>query len=163
MARKEKRTLPEEKKDELNMIPMIDVIFQLLIFFMLSPFKSLEGKLFSHLPKDKGLESTVVVDPIIDEVRIQLIFDKSIKSTLFTRIKIGTREFASWPALAGELASIHASQADAPRPIPFKIDPHPKVPFQSVVHVLNICQSLGIDNVEFAAKSPVTENLQSPE
>ena len=42
-----------------DMTPMIDVVFQLLIFFMLTiKFKLLEGKLSAYLPKDVGVNQT---------------------------------------------------------------------------------------------------------
>jgi len=72
MARR-RRKLPTEddRPDDLNMTPMIDVVFQLLIFFMLSMhFKEVEGKLLSQLPKDKGLAPTHVLQPELQEVRI---------------------------------------------------------------------------------------------
>ncbi len=47
------RVMDEEKPGDLNMTPMIDVVFQLLIFFMLSMhFKEIEGKLITTLPRD---------------------------------------------------------------------------------------------------------------
>ena len=72
MARRKRRKPVEETKPEaLNMTPMIDVVFQLLIFFMLSMhFKEVEGKLLSQLPKDKGLAPTNVLQPELQEVRI---------------------------------------------------------------------------------------------
>jgi biopolymer transport protein ExbD len=67
---------PEEKMPESNMTPMIDVVFQLLIFFMLSMhFKEIEGKLLSTLPKDKGLQSSAVLQPELQEIRIVLCAD----------------------------------------------------------------------------------------
>lgn len=55
------------------MTPMIDVVFQLLIFFMLSMhFKEIEGKLITTLPKDKGLANSTVISPELQEVRILL-------------------------------------------------------------------------------------------
>jgi biopolymer transport protein ExbD len=66
-----KRIPEEEKFADLNMTPMIDVVFQLLIFFMLSMhFKEIEGKLLSTLPKDKGLAPSHVLNPELQEVRI---------------------------------------------------------------------------------------------
>jgi biopolymer transport protein ExbD len=42
-----------------DMTPIIDVTFLLLIFFMCTlKFKTLEGKLLSYLPTDRGLAST---------------------------------------------------------------------------------------------------------
>ncbi len=44
---------------EMQMTPMIDIVFQLLIFFLLSAkFIALEGQLSSYLPKDRGLQSS---------------------------------------------------------------------------------------------------------
>lgn len=47
-----------EEETKLDMTPVIDVTFNLLIFFMCTlKFKTLEGKLVSYLPTDKGLSS----------------------------------------------------------------------------------------------------------
>ena len=41
---------------EMEMTPMIDVVFLLLIFFMCTlRFKTLEGKLAAYLPRDAGV------------------------------------------------------------------------------------------------------------
>jgi len=46
----------QKEKHELEMTPMIDVTFLLLIFFMCTlKFKTLEGKLAAYLPKDVGV------------------------------------------------------------------------------------------------------------
>ena len=51
--------LMEEEKCDLEMTPMIDVTFLLLIFFMCTlKFKTLEGKLSAHLPKDVGVNQS---------------------------------------------------------------------------------------------------------
>ena len=52
----------EEEGDEftLNMTPMIDVVFLMIIFFICIEFKVLESKLNAFLPTDKGSQSTVV-------------------------------------------------------------------------------------------------------
>ena len=71
MSRKRRSPPGEPRTEALNMTPMIDVVFQLLIFFMLSMhFKEVEGKLLSQLPKDKGLAPTNVLQPELQEVRI---------------------------------------------------------------------------------------------
>ena len=44
---------------KLNMTPMIDVVFQLLIFFLCTmKFKTLDQKIEAFLPKDRGLAAT---------------------------------------------------------------------------------------------------------
>jgi biopolymer transport protein ExbD len=139
---------------ELQMAPMIDVVFQLIIFFMCSiHFKSLEGKLYSYLPKDKGMSSTMVSDPILEEVRIRLIYAEN-KLPLLTRIKVGEKEFPDWDSLERHIRSI-ASSLVTPKGdvIPVKIDPDEKIPSQAVVSVLNICKKAGVQKTEFAAKT----------
>ena len=43
----------DDKFDEAPLTPMIDIVFQLLVFFMLTmQFKESEGKLLSQLPSD---------------------------------------------------------------------------------------------------------------
>lgn len=70
--RKRRKRLQEEvKPEEPPLTPFIDIIFQVLIFFMLSmKFKQKEGHLLSMLPKDKGLFATPVDSPELNEVRI---------------------------------------------------------------------------------------------
>ena len=60
-----------------DMTPMIDVVFQLLIFFMLSiKFKVLEGKLSAFLPKDVGVNTSPAVpkdkvDAVVNNLAIK--------------------------------------------------------------------------------------------
>ena len=55
MGRKRRRPLEGDNELEINMTPMIDIVFQLLIFFVLTArFIEHEGELLSYLPKDRG-------------------------------------------------------------------------------------------------------------
>jgi len=50
-----RKELKPTDPEGLNMTPMIDVVFQLLIFFMLSMhFKEIEGKLITTIPRGPG-------------------------------------------------------------------------------------------------------------
>ena len=44
---------------EMDMTPMIDVVFLMIIFFICIDFKVLESKLPAYMPKDKGSSPTV--------------------------------------------------------------------------------------------------------
>lgn len=73
MAYRRPKKLDTEKPQDPPMTSMIDVIFQLLIFFILTlKVKTVEGKLLSELPKDKGLAPNPVSQPETQEVRIVL-------------------------------------------------------------------------------------------
>jgi biopolymer transport protein ExbD len=54
-----RKTLRSGEETKMDMTPMIDVTFQLLIFFMCTiKFKTLEGKLAAYLPKDVGVNTS---------------------------------------------------------------------------------------------------------
>ena len=145
---------PEEARMELNMTPMIDVIFQLMIFFMCSiHFKSLEGKLISNLPKYAGEISSSVFIPPIEEVRIRLAYSES--SPLMARVKLGEIDFKDWNSLERHLKDLapRLVMPDGLDVIPVKIDADGNVPAQAVVNVLNICKKAGVQKTEFAAKT----------
>jgi biopolymer transport protein ExbD len=55
---------------QMDMTPVIDMSFLLIIFFICLPFKTLEGKLQAFLPTNKGINPTPQ-DPI-QEVKIQV-------------------------------------------------------------------------------------------
>ncbi len=72
--------LKEEKVGGPPLTPMIDVIFQLLIYFILTmKIKSVEGKLLSRLPKDKGPRSIPAEEPELAEVRIYICAEGDIR------------------------------------------------------------------------------------
>jgi len=57
---------------ELDMTPMIDCTFNLLIFFLCNiNFKLLEGKIPAYLPKDVGVNATPI-DKQLEKIEIQL-------------------------------------------------------------------------------------------
>lgn len=63
-----------EEEIEMEMTPMIDVTFLLLIFFMLTiKFKTLEGKLSAYLPKDVGVNTSEAVPKEKIEISIKVL------------------------------------------------------------------------------------------
>jgi len=71
MVRKRKREAEEPIKGDMT--PMIDIVFQLLIFFMLTiQFKTLEGKLAANLPKDVGVNQTDAEPKEKVEIRLKV-------------------------------------------------------------------------------------------
>lgn len=139
---------------ELNMTPMIDVIFQLIIFFMCSiHFKSLEGKLYAYGPKDKGMHPITQTDFVLAEVRIKLTYSEN--TPLMANIRVGDTDFKDLNSLEQHLKNLAPSliMPDGLDVIPVKIDADGNVPAQAVVSVLNICKKTGVQKTEFAAKS----------
>lgn len=163
---KKKVTLKVAEID-LPLVPLIDVLMQLLIFFMCgTQFRSLEGKMLSYLPKEVGIppekDQKPPPPPILDEVRIKLVYDE--QSPLGTKLfikKYGSeaKPVANWNILSKEVGNyfqqIRANKVE----MPFIIDPESKIPAQAVVYALDACRAAGVQDVRLAAKSPVDTGL----
>jgi biopolymer transport protein ExbD len=91
--------LPEPQETEMNMTPMIDIVFQLIIFFLLSlKFKTIDQRIDSQLPKDRG--PTITQRKAIDEpkVKVKLFRRNSGEASAFTRIRIDNSHTFDLPA-----------------------------------------------------------------
>jgi len=136
---------------ELEMTPMIDVTFLLLIFFLLTlKFKTLEGKLSAFLPKDVGVNSSDA-EPIEKvEITLKVIqegkrMDPQDPNKAWSGEKryqwvgreisyqIGPRKFSDLDALEKRLVELH--KADDKRPA--TIDARPGTIYGDVVPVLD--------------------------
>jgi hypothetical protein len=76
MERHSRSSKPERFTEDadMEMTPMIDVTFLLLIFFMCTlKFKNLEGKLAAYLPKDLGLScfETESLEPLEVSIHVR--------------------------------------------------------------------------------------------
>ena len=82
--------LPEPEETEMNMTPMIDIVFQLIIFFLLSlKFKTIDRRIESMLPKDRGLAPTPTFPEDFLKVKIK-VFRRNLadKEKAYTMIKV---------------------------------------------------------------------------
>lgn len=171
---------PETDETELNMTPMIDIVFQLIIFFMLSlKFKTVERRIESMLPKDRGLAPTPTFPPDFLKVKIK-VFRRGLETTAdseddYTMIKVdNTQEYhlpKGWKGrhketiprikqydgvtagvkalVARKLQEHGGNTAEVKGEI---VAPPPKggaVPHGDVVQMLNIFLELGITDVVF--------------
>ena len=151
---------------ELEMTPMIDVTFLLLIFFLCTiKFKTLEGKLAAYLPKDVGVNTTeaepiekveilVKVDqegrrmhpkyanePWSGEGRFQWVGRKMT-------YKIGPRTFKDLGELEDRLKDLF--EADDERPA--TIDSRAGTTYGDVVPVLDAAILAGFTNITFVGE-----------
>ncbi|MFM8980741.1 MAG: ExbD/TolR family protein [Planctomycetia bacterium] len=86
------RAIDQGEDTVLNMTPMIDVCFQLIVFFMLTlKFPSASSRFESQLPKDRGQASSPAVLTPIQDISVKL-FRKDTekdKTQHFTRVRVG--------------------------------------------------------------------------
>ncbi len=143
----------EDNPVPVNVVPLIDVLFCLIVFFMCSfKFKQLEGKIESWLPKDKGVHSGTVTNPVLEEIRVIMSFDKEERRTIR---KVNARTVESDEELESLLV---ASNEDFLRlgktEVPIIIDAEKFVPWRDVINVMNICKKNDLKKIEFAAPLP---------
>lgn len=111
----------EIKETEMEMTPMIDVTFLLLIFFLCTiKFKILEGKIPAYLPKDIGVNTTPV-DKQLEKIEIFIQRAKTVdvedKAWVWNenqiQIKIGPRVLSGLKEFHDLVKSVHQQQPDA--------------------------------------------------
>jgi biopolymer transport protein ExbD len=63
-----------KEEAKMDMTPMIDVVFQLIIFFMCNiKYKTLEGRLDAYLPKDVGVNTAPATQIEKVEITIKVV------------------------------------------------------------------------------------------
>lgn len=141
---------------EMNMTPMIDIVFQLLIFFIVNlKFKTLEKKLLSYLPTDFGLASQ---PQIVEESFMTVKLQQPLKSEDNRRIMFRkTRFYIERDRIEGvDTRDIHSQiftrlkdfigvTPDAKG----KIDASKGVPHGYVVSVLDVFRKAGYKTITF--------------
>lgn len=84
----------------LNMTPMIDICFQLIVFFMLTlKFKSIDKRFETELPKDRGPSTSAAVLTPLTEITVKL-FRKDVEKAStehFTRLRVGDKTTVDLP------------------------------------------------------------------
>lgn len=153
MAKKQKRYASHV---ELNMVPMIDVVFQLLIFLMVMPSSGdTEGYLPTNLPEGLGQQAAAVV-PNKNEFRIDLLhvepYDTNKGEVI---IRLNGEQLGSNGDLRNKLRAAHqvlaGSGVDAEKmdKIPVLISPDMGVWHKHVVAAFDSAVDAGFKNIQF--------------
>ena len=169
-----------ETRAELAITPMIDVVFLLLVFFLLaSRFKVAEGELKSYLPKDRGAGTDV--SPIdLYEVRLKLLWyddqkrpttdrkaghvvlkvsnDIYPEKTMMDSVTGKLETFPDWEALYQHLLDFKSAyRGTRPKGLPVIIDARRLVPWKHVVSALDTCLRADLEDITFAAPASPLE------
>ena len=138
----------------INVTAMVDVIFCLCLFFMCSfQFKQLEGKIESWLPKDRGMNAIATGQPLVrEEIRVFMKWNPDSGTT--SRSVLGNE--AQHLATDTELMAVIRQRRDeytsqGKTDWPLMIDAQAEVPWQDVVHLMDLCKNMGLPRIEFAA------------
>lgn len=124
---------------DLNLTPLIDVVFLLLIFFMVTTTFDRETQLKIELPQAAGEQKKAeqVIEISIDSSSRFFINQKEIVNSGFATIKKAIKQ------AAGDKMDL-----------PLLISADGKATHQSVMTVLDAASQLGLVNITFAANEP---------
>ncbi len=171
MAKRDRHRRTREAAEEeikLSLTPMIDITFLILIFFMLMPFKTLEGKLLAFLPTDKGIQP-IPQDPVDSfDIDVHVIprehkkrdWGPELSDGSFSRVQMPSKvvykvkdretekieEVGKW---VKEMIDTARAQGITEDNIKCEIRAGHKIPFKYVIAVLNQFNHLRIEKVEF--------------
>ena len=125
---------------DLNLTPLIDVVFLLLIFFMVTTTFDRETQLKIELPQASGeqKQATKTLEVSIDSKSRFFINDKELVNSGLETIKKALKQAAG----------------DQKNP-PLLISADGQATHQSVITVLDAAGKLGFVNITFAANQPV--------
>jgi len=136
-----KHEIPEVTMD---LTPMIDCVFLLLIFFMVSmKFRVLEGKLVTELPKDRGVNAGEIID-VLEKLEIDIKKDPSREYGLAVYIN---------SQLQQNLSTFEARLRDLKLQSPDQkatLYPQIGVNYEQVVKVVDSCLSANLTDITFA-------------
>jgi biopolymer transport protein ExbD len=167
---------------EMNMTPMIDVSFLLIIFFICLPMKALEGKIQAFLPTDKGINPTPTEPPVEIKVSVHIVARAEQKQlyppppppgvsdgvprtmqdvpTQF-RFKIGSDETDDLRQVYDYIKKAYQAVKDTPNAkITGEIKAGHKVPHKFIVAVLNKFAEAGMEKVDFYGTAIPPRNLR---
>lgn len=131
------RRRPKENL-EISMTPMIDVVFLLLIFFMVTTTFDRERALKIHLPEAEGVEKN-------QEAReINLTIDAD-GAYYVNNSRLADRQLET-------LKHALLTAAGNSRNMPFIISADAKTPHQAVMSALDVAAKIGLTHITFAAK-----------
>jgi biopolymer transport protein ExbD len=136
---------------KLNMTPLIDVTFLILIFLMVLPFKTLERKVAAFLPKDRGLAKTKIKLEEKPKITVTL---KRTKTETQTRVVLMDRPIGvddqGFLALDQQIAAIAKNDKE----IPGEINAWPEVPHQDVIRTIDAFMKAEVTDITFVGTAP---------
>jgi biopolymer transport protein ExbD len=121
---------------EINLTPLIDVVFLMLIFFMVSTTFERHAELNIDLPSAETAEQT----------ERQEVIDLAIDAQ--GRYFINGQELVNTRADTLRTALSQASEGDTTRPLVIRADA--KTPHQSVVTAMDVASRLGLSRLSIA-------------
>ena len=125
----------DEGDEQINLTPMLDVVFIMLIFFIVTATFVKEVGLDVNQPDD---DKPKTVDPDKKSIVVRI--------TSRDRIVIAQRD-VDWRAVRANIERLHAENPEAP----VIIQPHEDSTTEAMIHVMDSARQAGVYNVSLAA------------
>lgn len=135
---------PSQAVSGLNMTPMIDVVFLLLVFFVCTAnFAEPEKNLPINVSADGNVRTNMTPLPLEhwNIVRLQISYQDT------PHWIVETNDCQTIQEVRNVLLRLKNVQPD----IPVIIEPDGNVPMEHVIDIYDICRNLGLTNIRFAA------------
>ncbi len=136
-----------EGEDSINLTPLIDVVFLLLIFFMVSTTFTKETHLTVDLPEATANAAVEQLQTI--EILIGKDGSYSINGNTLVNQKLATLK----------RALTETSEGDTERPLLITADAN--TPHQAVVTAMDVAGQLGFIHLSITTKAPASESSDS--
>ena len=149
----------DHEEIKLEITPMIDVTFLLLIFFMLLPFRSLERKVAAFLPKDRGLAKTKIKLEEKPKITVEL---KRKKTENITRVKLLDQEIGSGTTGFDILDQRIKQIAKSNDELPGEINAWAWVPHMDVIRAIDSFMKASVTDLTFVGAPPPGRRQSGP-
>ena len=126
-----------DERVDINLTPLIDVVFLLLIFFMVSTTFDRHANLKVELPEASAAISQQQQEPVVISIDAEgnyFINDRQLVNTTMETLKIALRK----------------TVADKEEDVPLVLRADAKTPHQSVVRVMDAAAQLGLTRLSIA-------------
>ena len=142
----ENKEMLEEISSDLEMTPMIDVTFLLLIFFLCATkFKTFENKLDTYLPKDTGPSSATPPD---ERLPTEIKLRHAGPDNSLCEIRFGTRVISGFAELKQSIAQRHDTP-DKRKDLACNIYGTDQLHWKYVVMAFDAAVGVGVEKVQF--------------
>jgi biopolymer transport protein ExbD len=142
-----KRNDKRKVRAAVEMTPLIDVVFLLLIFFMLSSTFVVQTSIPIEIPESEGAEQFEQKD-----LSITLAYGTGGPEN-GGKVLVNDVEIANWGDLTRTLAEFQLNQQDGQ----VLIRSDGRTSYERLVHVMGIAKTVGIEKFGFEAKPPEEE------
>ena len=135
----------QRQRPIVNLTPLIDVVFLLLIFFMVSTTFDTQSRIKITLPE---IETELPEDESRDRIMVQVAADGSISLNNSMELVSSTPT-----VLKRAMAQIAEGRTDVP--VIVKIDRN--APFQAAMTVMDVSGQLGLTEITFPGRKTIKE------